>query len=219
MAALAILLLAAVVLVEVARLVRDTRRGRRLNRALHELRRPLQSIALTLESSAPDLVGAGACLEQARHALRELDDAVNGGRSLPAIRAARVGEVVAALERRWSFADVEVQAPEVDRAIEADVDRLGAALDNLVANALRHGTGIVRVRALSGEGRTRFEVRDDGPSTAPSPSPDRRHGHGLGVVADVASGHGGSLLSPSPTRAGGTVAAISLPSSRGVAGR
>ncbi len=214
MAGLVIILLGTLALVEGGRLFRDARRARRLNRGMHELRRPLQAIALTLEARSPDLVGAEACLEQARRALRELDATVNGRRPGSLVRRARIGEVVDALDRRWRFADVEVEGPVVDRDIEADVDRLGAALDNLVANALRHGTGIVRVRALADGRKARFEVRDDGPrgprprSTQPG---DPRRGHGLEVVAAVASTHGGTVSPARSTVGGGTLAAISLP--------
>jgi signal transduction histidine kinase len=211
-----IILLGALALVEGGRLIRDVRRGRRLNQGMHELRRPLQAIALTLEARSPDLVGAEACLEQARRALRELDATVNGRRPGSLIRKARIGEVVEALERRWRFADVEIEGPVVDRDIEADFDRLGAALDNLVANALRHGSGIVRVRATADGRKARFEVRDDGPrdpggGDAGRGVGDPRHGHGLEVVAAVAATHGGAASPARPTEGGGTLAAISLP--------
>ena len=55
MAAWVPILVAAVALVEIARVLRDARRARRMNRAMHELRRPLQAIALGLESASPDL--------------------------------------------------------------------------------------------------------------------------------------------------------------------
>ena len=110
MAATLLILLAAVDGVEAGRMLRDARRARRMNRAMHELRRPLQAIALSLESASPDLGGAGACLEQARVALRELDAIVNGGRRARVrSRRAPIADVLDALERRWRFADVEVE--------------------------------------------------------------------------------------------------------------
>jgi len=213
-AAAAILLLAALALVEAWRLVRDARRARRLNRAVHELRRPLQAIALSLSGRRSDLAGAEACLRQARCALRELDATVNGGRAAPilAIRRARILDIAEALERRWRFADVEVEPPACDREVDADADRLGAALDNLVSNALRHGSGVVRVRAVSEGGKARFEVRDSGArSAAAGRSSDPRHGHGTAIAAQVASAHGGALMPARREPLGGTVAAISLP--------
>jgi signal transduction histidine kinase len=215
-AALAILLVLAVVLVEAGRTYRDARRARRLNQALHELRRPLQAIALSLDSAAPDVGGAAACVEQARAALRDLDALVNGGPESRAVRRAAVADVLDALALRWRFADVEVEVDCREVEVEADVDRLGAALDNLVANALRHGSGVVSVRARTIAGKARFEVRDGGPGRpAPERRRDRRHGHGLRVVADVASGHGGESSPARPASGGGTLAAISLPVSGG----
>ncbi len=220
MATIAILLAAAAVLVEAGRTVRDARRARRLNRALHELRRPLQAVTLSLDSAAPDVGAAAACLEQARAALRDLDVLVNGGARQRPVRRAAVSDVLGALALRWRFADVEVELDSRDVEIEADVDRLGAALDNLVANALRHGSGIVRVRARALSGKARFEVRDGGPAaSAPAARRrDRRHGHGLRVVADVAAGSGGEALPAAPTPGGGTLAAISLPVVDGTVG-
>ena len=99
-----ILLGSAVIAVEVARLIAGFRRAVRLNRALHELRRPLQSIALTIDDEHPDLVCAVACLEQARFALEELDAAVNR-RVLdrPRVRTA-AASLAEGLADRWRFA-------------------------------------------------------------------------------------------------------------------
>lgn len=215
MAATLLLLLAAVTAVEAGRMLRDARRARRMNRAMHELRRPLQAIALSLESASPDLGGAGAYLGQARVALRELDAIVNGGRDPRPVGRAPIADVLDALDHRWRFADVEVERGGGGVEIDADLTRLGAALDNLVVNALRHGSGVVHVRATTGGGHARFEVRDGGPTDV---TPDRgrrtrdpRRGHGLRVVADVAASHGGEATPARPVPGGGTLAAISLP--------
>ena len=217
MGAGAIILLAAIGLVEAGRILRDARRARRLNRAMHEVRRPLQAIALGLEKASLDPAATGSCLEQARGALRELDAVVNGRREGPAISRAMVGEVLDGLAGRWRFADVEVSRACAAVEIDADLTRLAAALDNLVANALRHGTGVVRVRAARTARGVRFEVRDGGPSSGAPPGRrrDPRHGHGLRVVADCATSHGGSAAAAAPSPGGGTIAAISLPVSGG----
>ena len=209
----ATILLAALLAAEAGRMVRDARRTRRLNRAMHELRRPLQALALSLESVAPERRGAASCLEQARAALSELDAVVNGGRPRPVVAATTVGRVLDDLGRRWEFADVTISRSCEHVEIGADPVRLGAALDNLVVNALRHGTGPVRVRVAPSTRGIRFEVRESGPAGgAVRPSRrDPRHGHGLRVVADVAAGHGGRLSPASPAGDGGTIAAISLP--------
>jgi len=216
MAGVVLILVAAVTAVEVWRVLRDARRARRMNRAMHELRRPLQAIALSFEAATPDLGGAEACLEQARGALHELDEIVNGRREARPVRRTAIAEVLDALDRRWRFADVEVERACGTVEIDADLTRLGAALDNLVVNALRHGSGVVRVRAIAARGKARFEVRDAGPAATASDRRrrDPRHGHGLRIVADVASGHGGEATPARPAPGGGTLAAISLPVSR-----
>lgn len=206
------LLLAGIVVVEAARALAVARRSSRLNRGLHELRRPLQSLALVLGRAAPDLACARACLEQARGGLEELDAAINGRRKGRVLTTTALAEIVGALERRWRWADVQVEAPDPDVMLAADPIGLGAALDNLVANALRHGDGPVQVRALSAAGAARFEVRDRG-SREPvaRAAPDPRHGHGLPVVAELAARHHGTLIPPRRSAGGATMAAISLP--------
>ena len=216
-----VLLGLAVVAMELARVLFGFRRAVRLNRALHELRRPLQAISLSIDGEHPDLVCAGACLEQVRGALEELDAAINRRvLSRPRIRTAAAG-VAAALEDRWRFAAVDVSAPVGAAELVADPVALGAALDNLVANAIEHGGGEVRVRALSSAGAVRFEVRDDGTGTAAAVGglrdssrrrpADPRHGHGLALAAATAAGIGGTLIPPLPVSSGGTVTALSLP--------
>ncbi len=238
LAAAALLPLAAAA-VGVARVIAARRRAVGLNRALHELRRPLQSLALAIERDDPDLACARACLEQARGALGELDAAIN--RRPPARRPARtaLAQITGALEDRWRFAGVRVTTAAAGRPVDADPVALGAALDNLVANAIEHGGGEIDVRALSSPTAVRFEVRDGGgrradpidaggrcddagatsPVVADRPRgralgaarADPRRGHGLAVAAATAAEHGGSLVPPAGLAGGGTVAALSLP--------
>jgi two-component system osmolarity sensor histidine kinase EnvZ len=207
----AVLIALALVAVEAGRLLAGLRRAVRVNRALHELRRPLQSISLSLTGSVPDVRSAEACLEQARLALAELDAVVNHRGLSPRLVRTAVGEVAGALESRWRPRGIRVTATEPGRAIDADPGRLAAALDNLVANAFEHGAGPVEVRALSSAGAVRFEVQDDGGDRSASRAEnDPRHGHGLRVAGEVAATHGGTLVPPRRT-ARGTIAAISLP--------
>lgn len=233
------LLLLAVAAIEIARVIATMRRAVRLNRALHELRRPLQSMSLSIEGRHPDLVCAHACLDQARGALDELDAVVNRRTLVRAPVRTAIAQIAEALEDRWRFAGVRVTAPAGGRELEADPVRLGAALDNLVANAVEHGDGPVSVRALSSAGAVRFEVREEGsaatasvrgpteePPTrseaaADSATPSRkgarasdgdpRRGHGLAIAAVAAAEHGGTLIAPAALASGAVVAAISLP--------
>jgi C4-dicarboxylate-specific signal transduction histidine kinase len=119
--------------------------------------------------------------------------------------------VTSALAARWAHADVRVLATGADATVLADPRRLGAAVDNLVANGLDHGSGTVEVLASSAAGRARIEVRDRGPARREERAiRDPRHGHGLRVAAEAAAGSGGRLIGPS-IEDGRTVAAIALP--------
>ncbi len=196
-----------------ALVVSEGRRTRRLNRCLHELRRPLQ--ALTLTRGAKETAERRAALaDQVAAALRDLDAAVNRAPVRPLFRPVRLEAVTAALARRWAHADVRVLAPATDATVLADPRRLGAAVDNLVANGLVHGTGTVEVVASAADGAATIEVRDGGPSRrGAEETRDPRHGHGLRVAAETAAGSGGRLIGPRAS-ANGTVAAIALPGGR-----
>lgn len=192
-------------------LVIEVRRSRRLNRIAHEVRRPLQALALTLEPGSGAV--AHACIEQTNLALADLDDVINGRRLGLAPVPMRLLAVTSALAERWGLADVEVLRPsaEADTTVLADPARLGAALDNLVANGLAHGSGPVEVRASSIPGEVTIEVRDGGPSGDGRADSDPRHGHGLRIAADGAAGCGGRLVGPVPAEGGTTLAAIVMP--------
>ena len=213
LAGITALLLLAVLSIELLRLVANARRAIRIHRALHELRRPLHSIGLALEGANCDARGAEACLEQARRALADLEAAVDGRRLGPQRVRVALADLARSLEDRWRMAGVRVDPPPAGETVEADPGRVGAALDNLVANALRHGSGPVHVRTLTAPGVARIEVRDGGPARADDAAAAEaaRHGHGLAVAATIAAGHGGSLTPPRRSAAGGTVAALSLP--------
>lgn len=215
MAGVLLALLIGVAIIEVARVLAVGRRSVRLNRAMHELRRPLQSLSLALGGGSSALDCARASLEQVHGALAELEGAVNGQEARRPLRAIALAEVVDSLERRWRWADVKVDSPDPDVVLTADPIGLGAALDNLVANALHHGQGPVEVRALTSARAARLEVRDGGSRCPDEPVVgDPRHGHGLPVAAAVAARHEGTLIPPSRHAGGGTVAALSLPALR-----
>ena len=136
---------------------RRTRRRRRrelLNRALHELRRPLQALAARRRAARPGRRAARDQLDQALEALDGLDRQVNGGRGPSRPRARR-------RRGRWrarrsvAGAAAAALAGTLDRARLARAGRRGfaategaisRALDNLIANALEHGSGPIRRR-------------------------------------------------------------------------
>jgi len=191
---------------------------RALNRALHELRRPLQALVLLDDTS--DGPGAGrpvasrrGLLELATDALRDLDGAVNGSepQSLPERFSCR--DVVLGCLERWR--------PAVNRSggfrvywdagpapVEGDPRRLAQALDNLVANALEHGRPPVVVTGARIAGRVRITVAN-GRGAEPPRVPDSRRGHGTEIVSEVAGAHGGRFALCQT--ASGCVAALELP--------
>lgn len=197
------------------------RRGlarRRLNEALHELRRPLQAVAL-----AP----AGECrrawMAQVAAALADLDATINGGPARGRADRVALSGIVEDARRRWApLAEIEFATGLLDERLRdcvllGDRPSLGAALDNLIANAVEHGCGPVRVEASGSPSRVRLEVingqGDRGPALQQS---DARRGHGLRAGERVASEHGGRLVPPaSEPGSGATRAALELP---GVAG-
>ena len=93
--------------------------------------------------------------------------------------------------------------------VHVDPRRAEGALDNLIANALEHGSLNVVVAARRGPHGVRISVADGGATPPPLRRRDPRRGHGLRVVADLARESGGRfLLDRSP---GGTEAVLELP--------
>lgn len=175
--------------------VREFRRRGALNRALHELRRPLQ--ALVLSSGRDEGPGAHA-LRVALIALDDLDREINGSERRVEMRPVDCRALVQPAVERWRGVAAATRRSLVLRwragaaLVLADPDRVAQALDNLIDNALRHGGLRVYVDADVCAGGVRIAVRDSGgtPQRAPR-SRDARHGHGLAIVSRVAAEHGG----------------------------
>jgi len=201
--------------------LRERRRRRSLNRALHELRRPLQALALSTSDPVP--------LEPVLDALAELDGAINGSRPRPAPEEIELRHLAESVVERWArTARAQAGRPRLRwRAGRARVlgDRvqLARALDNLVANAIEHGRGPIEVTGSLRRDRLRILVCDGGGRTAHEPPPpvgrggrveivrrhDPRRGHGLEIVREVAAAHGGRfVLRRSPAL---TLAVLELP--------
>lgn len=191
----------------------ELRAGRRrtaLNEALHELRRPLQALALAGgPATEPGVVASS--VELAGAALERLDREVNGGGPGARREAVAVRALTEAAVRRWqaraSLARGSLRLGwwAGEALVAGERAALAQAIDNLIVNALEHGGPAVTVEARREGARLRIVVADSGRAARPgsrheSPadtlariSGRRRRGHGLAVVMRVARAHGGAF--------------------------
>jgi len=207
--------------------LREGRRRTSLNAAMHELRRPLQALSLSLQTGAGADRPIASSLEMAIAAAEHLDREINGDRR--ALKTAHVPlrSIVAAAVDRWRPAAVGLGRPlELqwsagdDALLCGDRIALAQAVDNLISNALRHGSGAVTVSARCEPRRSLVIVRDQGRALArENPvllwmrlAGRRRHGHGLAIVRATAAQHGGSFRLS--TARSGTEAKLILPLDR-----
>jgi signal transduction histidine kinase len=192
---------------------------RELNRALHELRRPLQALVLLEERSGqPAGAPRSACrrglLEVAASALRDLDGALNGGAPARPRERFNCREVVLACLERWRpvaarAGGIRVYWDAGPAPVDGDAGRMAQAFDNLIANALEHGGPPVVLTGARVAGRIRVTVTNGrGEATRRGPG-DPRRGHGTAIVSEVASAHRGRFALCETRR--GCVAALELP--------
>lgn len=209
-----------------AQSLRNGRRRSALNEALHELRRPLQAVAL---AAGPAVAAPGDGedpMELAAAALERLDREINGDPLAPAWGRVEARSLAQAAVVRWQarakLADGSLELRwNAGRAI-VDGDRcaLAQAIDNLIVNAIEHGGPTIVLTARRREGRLRIAVVDSGCASRPrsrdrdaqevvSRFSGRRRGHGLAVVRRVASAHGGRFALS--RAAAGSLAVLELP--------
>ncbi|HXF30803.1 MAG TPA: ATP-binding protein [Solirubrobacterales bacterium] len=203
--------------------VRDGRRRAVLNERLHELRRPLQALALMTPVTGPAGDRDGA-LEMAAAALARLDREINGEAEVEARSTVAVRPLLEAARRRWRGqaalrgATIELRWDAGEAAVDGDRGDLAAALDNLVSNALEHGGPRIELTADLVGGRLCLAVVDSGNGAgrrarereavlrgrgvgrrrgSRTPfgrlSGRSRHGHGLRLVRRTAQRHGGAF--------------------------
>jgi signal transduction histidine kinase len=199
--------------------VRTTRRREGLNQALHELRRPLQALLLGRSHSN----GAAGQIEMALAALAQLDAEINGGARRGRPCRARLSDLVVGAAERWhgaaAIAGRSLEVACCERVeILGEPARLAQAVDNLIANALEHGRGGIRIAGAIHGRAVRITVVDAGRDPAVAgPSVGRargvRRGHGLRLAAAVAAEHGGRIEILRSTA--GTTVALELPAARG----
>jgi chemotaxis family two-component system sensor kinase Cph1 len=192
---------------------------RSLNRALHELRRPLQALALLEDPPAKppqpsSPAGRRGLLELITTALEDLDRAVNGGEQAEERRRFSCREVVLGSLERWRPAaspsgGFRVYWDAGSAPVEGDPARLAQAIDNLIANALEHGGPPLVITGARVAGRIRITVANGAGERTAGNRPDPRRGHGTEVVSEVASAHRGRFALCHT--GSGCVAALELP--------
>jgi signal transduction histidine kinase len=194
-----------------------------LNEALHELRRPLQALAL---AGSVELAGEPRRIEYsvqlAASALERLDREINGGSAASVWTAVAARPLLEASLARWrsraalAGATLELRWRAGGEAILGG-DRCGLSqvVDNLIVNAIEHGGPRVFVEASRAGAGLRVVVADSGRqgrvgSVRPRGlAARRRHGHGLRVVRRIVAAHGGTFeLRHS---GGGSAAVLELP--------
>jgi signal transduction histidine kinase len=150
--------------------VRDGRRRTVLNERLHELRRPLQALALMAPRrgmpGAP--VWDDGPVEMAAAALAALEREINGEPADGPTAVVALRPLLEAARRRWrrqaamSGARLALRWDADEAAVEGNRLELAAALDNLIANALEHGGGSIELAADLAGDRICLAVIDSG---------------------------------------------------------
>lgn len=213
----------------VAMTVQGLRAGRRrsaLNEAMHELRRPLQAVALA--TSRPRIAGAGVegPIRLAAAALDRLDREINGGMPAPHTEV-RMQPIVRDAVGRWkaraaiSEGSLELRWRAGQAIVMGDRTDLAQALDNLIVNAIEHGGPTIVVEARLREDRlrvsvvdagraSRSELRRDNPADVIARLTGRnRRGRGLAIIRRVAASHRGRFVLRRSEQ--GSIAVLELP--------
>ena len=204
------------------------RRRTALNEALHELRRPLQALALAVPGARVEEPSAIEwSVQMAATALERLEREINGGAAAgvkaPIVAEALLESAIARWKTRAALAggSLVLRWRAGEATLEGDRCEIAQALDNLIVNAIEHGGPEVAVEARIRFGRLcvsvvdsggvgRPEVRRAGPAgLIAGLAGRRRHGHGLRVVRRTAAAHGGEFRLHSSER--GTEAVLELP--------
>jgi signal transduction histidine kinase len=190
--------------------LREGRRRSALNEAMHELRRPLQAIALAAPPSPGRATTFESSLQMAAAAVDRLDREINGGAATEAVGVVPFRELVESAVARWessaSLADraMNLKCEVGDPSLRGNRIEIARAVDNLISNAIVHGQGEVAVEVREVDRRVRLLVVNDKRVRRRSlPAMTRnlrrrlsgraRHGHGLRVVRRAAARHAGSF--------------------------
>lgn len=229
----------------------EATRTKMLGDLAHEMRTPLATVEAHLEGMQDGIIVADEAtlamlLEQIGRLARLGEDialvtsAEEGRLSMrrEPVPVARIVETAVAQESaRYAAKGVALDVAVADAAgravLDADVDRMGQVLTNLLDNALRHtpAGGAVRLAALRAGPRIRLSVADSGEGIAPEhlahvferfyradTARDRAHGGsgvGLAIVRSITRAHGGVATVDSAGPGLGSTFTVDLPVHRG----
>jgi two-component system, OmpR family, sensor kinase len=214
--------------------------------ASHELRTPLAMLRTELELMARDRPAGRALDGAVASAIAETDRLTrltedllvlarsDGGRLPLQVEAVAVADLLADATSRYASNEVDrdahIEPPGL--RVRADRTRIGQALTNLIDNALRHGSGPVRVGALLRDGLVEVHVTDRGagfPAGFLATAFERfargdagrtasGSGLGLAIVQAIAESHGGRADAVNPA-GGGADVWIAIPAANARGGR
>lgn len=223
-------------------LLAEQRRARRLEavaRAAHELRGPVTAARLGVGLGVrrggladPGLRAVELELERASLALEDFAASVGGRQTERLFEDVDVAALLAGCAEAWRPAatarggGIDVSWPPGAAVVRGDRLRLAQVLDNLLANAIEHGGGVVEVCARAEPASLRVEVTDSGPGLPATVAELSRRarrgrgsrGRGLAIAAAIAYEHGGRLASAPTGRGARLLLELPLAGSHG-AGR
>jgi NtrC-family two-component system sensor histidine kinase KinB len=229
-----------VVLQDVTRLVRfDELKNDLVATVAHEFRTPLTSLRMAIHMCAEEAAGPlttqqADLMAAARQDCERLQGIVDDVLDLSRIQAGRIELHARAVDpvalaqqavreaeaaARAGGVELTLEEPPQAFALQADPERIGVVLDNLLGNAVRHTPpgGRVDVRVRRTDAGARFEVQDTGEGIPPQYQEriferffqvpgSKRGGVGLGlhISREVVRAHGGEMGATSEVGKGST---------------
>lgn len=212
-----------------------TRRREYMDVLAHELRNPLSAIRAGAMVGSPDSTRLGLIRSEAERAL-ELLDSLNDASSIDAgrMRSVLAPTDLGAIVRNVAASSPELaerlrlHVPQTPITVNADVDRLGQVVRNLVSNAAKYSPARAPIELSVGMSSDRrcavVQVRDYGPGIAPAEraqlfqrftrlstsAATQGSGLGLYISRGIVRDHEGELSAEWPS-GGGSLFTVELP--------